>query len=77
MDGEGPGIMMLRDSNSVFNMTVEWHTWCFEMSVGLAASSVMKGDERGCGMAIIAAVTLSVVKQLRGPVLWDVSIYSQ
>jgi len=47
------------------------------MSVGLAASSVMKGDERGCGMAIIAAVTLSVVKQLRGPVLWDVSIYSQ
>jgi hypothetical protein len=57
-------------------MTVEWHTRCFEMSVGMAASSV-KGDERGCGMAIIAAVTLSVVKQLRGPVLWDVPIYSQ
>jgi hypothetical protein len=57
-------------------MTVEWHTRCFEMSVGMAASSV-KGDERGCGMTIIAAVTLSVVKQLRGPVLWDVPIYSQ
>ena len=57
-------------------MTVEGHTWCFEMSAGLAASSV-NGDERGCGMAIIAAVPLSVVEQLRGPALWDVPIYSQ